>query len=99
MQSQATAAKQFRTAVSAGEFLQAEQLLDSYRREVEIAWKSAVSAEDRDAIANEVTSLLEWARTTTLAARSHAQHKLILLRRESAYMPSIHNAERRDFNA
>jgi hypothetical protein len=92
MQSPYKAVDLFRSAVSAGAFLEAEQLLESYRRDVESSWRAATSDEQRLAIAMEVSTTFEWARTATLAARSHAQRKLILLRRESAYTPSIPNS-------
>jgi len=84
-----TAVELFRKAVSAGAFPEAEYLLESYRRDVEGSWQAATSEEQRLTIAKEVSSTLEWARTATLAARSHTQRKLILLRRESAYAPSF----------
>jgi hypothetical protein len=89
----------FRKAVSAGAFPEAEQLLENYRRDVEMSWKAASSDEQRLVIATEVSSTLEWARTATLAARSHTQRKLILLRRESAYTPSICKNEVLNLNA
>jgi hypothetical protein len=89
MPSPTAAVELFRRAVSAGAFLEAEQLLEIYRREVEASWKAATCDQQRLSIAMEVGGVFEWARTATLAARSHAQHKLILLRRESAYTPSI----------
>jgi hypothetical protein len=94
-----TAVELFRKAVSAGAFLEAEQFLEGYRRDVEVSWEAATSDEQRLAIATEVSSTLEWARTATLAARSHTQHKLILLRRESAYTPSIRKNEVLNLNA
>jgi hypothetical protein len=94
-----TAVELFRKAVSAGAFADAEQLLEGYRRDVEVSWEGATSDEQRLAIATEVSSTLEWARTATLAARSHTQHKLILLRRESAYTPTIRKNEMLNLNA
>jgi hypothetical protein len=93
MQSPSAAVDLFRRAVSAGAFLEAEQLLENYRRDVEASWHAATSDDQRIAIAMEVGEVFEWARTTTLAARSHTQRKLILLRRESAYTPSISKNE------
>ena len=89
MQSPRTAVDLFRKAVSAGAFAEAEQHLASYRCDVEESWGAATSGEQRLAIAMEVSEVFEWARTATLAARSHTQRKLILLRRESAYTPGI----------
>lgn len=93
MQSPKTAVNRFRSAVSAGAFSEAEQLLESYRQDVEAAWSAAASDEQRLAIATEVCEVFEWARTATLAARSHTQRKLILLSRESAYTPGIRSNE------
>jgi hypothetical protein len=89
MQSPRTAVDLFRKAVSALAFAEAEQHLESYRRDVETSWHAATSDDTRLAIATEVIEVFEWARTATLAARSHTQRKLILLRRESAYTPAI----------
>ena len=94
-----TAVELFRKAVSAGAFAEAEQLLEGYRHDVEVSWEATTSDDGRLAIATEVSSTLEWARTATLAARSHTQHKLILLRRESAYTPSIRQNEVLNLNA
>ena len=94
-----TAVELFREAVSAGAFSEAEKLLEGYRRDVEVSWEAATSDDQRLAIATEVNSTLEWARTATLAVRSHTQHKLILLRRESAYTPSICKNEVLNLNA
>ena len=99
MQSPRTAVDLFRKAVSAGAFAEAEKLLESYRRDVEAAWHAATSDDTRLAIATEVSEVFEWARTATLAARSHTQHKLILLRRERAYTPSIRKNEVLNLNA
>jgi hypothetical protein len=74
-----------RTAVAAGAYLEAEELLIAYRHEVEARWKSANSLEERQAIATEVTDLMEWARQTILVARAHAQGKLIQFSRQGAY--------------
>src|ERR1700682_6301117 len=93
MQSPKTAVNLFRSAVSAGAFSEAEQLLESYRCDVEACWNAATSDDQRLAIAIEVSEVFEWARTVTLSARAHTQRKLILLRRESAYTPSNHNSE------
>ena len=94
-----TAVELFRKAVSAGAFPEAEQLLERYRRDVEVSWEAAASDDQRLTIAKEVSSTLEWARTATLAARAHTQRKLILLRRESAYTPSICENDGLNLNA
>ena len=93
MQSPTKAVNSFRKAVSAGAFAEAEQFLEAYRRDVEACWNAATSDDTRLAIATEVCEVFEWARTATLAARSHTQRKLILLSRESAYTHSPSDTE------
>jgi hypothetical protein len=93
MQSQTKAVDLFRSAVSAGAFSEAEQLLESYRREVESSWHAATSDDERFAIAMEVTDVFEWARTATLSIRAHTQRRLILLRREASYTPTTRRNE------
>lgn len=99
MQSKSTAAELFRSAVSAGAFLEAEQLLGSYHQEVEASWSAATSDEERHAISTDVNAVLEWARRATLSARSHAQSKLIVLNRECAYTRGIRKNGLLDLNA
>jgi hypothetical protein len=74
-----------RSAVSSGAYLEAERLLGAYRAEMQANWEASTSAAQRAAIVAEVGELLEWARVATLAARSHAQRKLIHLARRNAY--------------
>jgi hypothetical protein len=74
-----------RTAVSSGAYAEAQSLLGEYRGEMQARWEAATSAEQRDSVAAEVAELLEWARIATLAARAHAQRKLIHLTRATAY--------------
>jgi hypothetical protein len=93
MQSPKTAVNLFRSAVSAGALAEAEQLLELYRRDVEASWHAATCDDERLAIAMEVSDVFEWARTATLSIRAHTQRKLILLRRESAYMPNMRKNE------
>lgn len=93
------AAESFRGAVATGAFLEAERLLQIYCREVEDAWNAATSDDERKAIADQVTETLAWARTATLSARSHVQHKLILLNRASAYNGSARNQKTIDRGA
>jgi hypothetical protein len=77
--------KLLRAAVSSGAYAEAERLLGIYRGEMQAKWDTAASPAQRAGIAAEVSELLEWARTATLAARSHAQRKLIYLSRRKAY--------------
>jgi len=99
MQTQSQVTNEFRSAVSAGAFAQAEQMFDEYRQEVLAAWNAATSAGERQAIAADVTAFLEWARVTTLSARTHAQTKLVLLDRQSAYVRVVRNDERINLDA
>ena len=80
-------ADRLRAAVASGSYGEVDRLLDVYRREVEQEWHAA-AAEERQAIAREVTGVLQWARHTILAARSHTQSKLIQFRRQHAYAPA-----------
>jgi hypothetical protein len=77
--------ERIRAAVSSGSFAEADRLLGVFRAEMQTNWEAATSPEERARIAADVNSLLEWARTATLAARSHAQRKLIHLTRRNAY--------------
>ena len=77
--------ERIRTAIASGSYAEADRLLGVFRGEMQANWEAASSVEERAAIATEVNSLLEWARTATLAARSHAQRKLIHLTRRNAY--------------
>ncbi len=75
-----------RAAVASGAYGEVERLLDVYRKEVEQAWHAAPK-DERQAIAREVTSMLQWARHAILTARSHTQARLIQFRRQHAYSP------------
>jgi hypothetical protein len=77
-----------REAVAAGAYGEVERLLVVYRREVEQLWHATSEQAERQAIAQEVTGLLQWARHSILAARAHTQIKLIQFRRQHAYSPS-----------
>ena len=65
--------------------MQAEEMLGDFRAEMQASWEAADSADERAAIVAEVSDLLEWARTATLAGRAHSQRKLILMDARSAY--------------
>jgi hypothetical protein len=88
MQLKPNSADRIREAVSRGAYGELDRLLDVYRHEVEVNWQAATSAEERHMIATEVTAVLAWARASILAARSHAQSKLIHLTRHGAYAAS-----------
>jgi hypothetical protein len=78
-----------RSAVSSGDYPEAERLLGDFREEMQTGWVAATSVEQRALIVAEVGGLLEWARTATLAARAHAQRKLIHLACKKAYTASL----------
>jgi len=96
MQSRTPVVKAIHDAVAAGDFAEAERLFGPYREEVVAVWQDTKSDGERQAIAADVNALLEWARVTTLSARAHAQSKLVLLRRDSAYAAG--DGGRRAFN-
>jgi hypothetical protein len=77
-----------RGAVSSGDYPEADRLLGDFREQVQMDWVAATSVEQRASIVAEVGGLLEWARTATLAARAHAQRRLIHLACEKAYTAS-----------
>jgi hypothetical protein len=99
MQSQTAVVDLFRRAVSGGAFAEAEQLLGQYRQEVVASWHAAAGASERHAIAADVAALLEWARVTTLSARTHAQGKLVLLDRQSVYAHGVRKDQRFSLDA
>jgi hypothetical protein len=77
--------KAIQDAVGSGNFAEAERLLGAYRDQVVADWHAAESESERQAMAADVNALLEWARITTVSARAHAQNRLVLLGRGSAY--------------
>jgi hypothetical protein len=79
---------QLRAAVASGAYGEVERLLELYRNEVEQLWHATPEQAQRQAIAQEVTSLLRWSRHAILAARAHTQTKLIQFHRQRAYAPS-----------
>lgn len=85
MLSRTPVVKAIHDAVAVGNFSEAERLLDPYREQVLVHWRDAKSDSERKTIIADVNGLLDWARLMTLSGRAHAQNKLVLLRRESAY--------------
>ncbi|MGD1090848.1 MAG: hypothetical protein ABSB35_02520 [Bryobacteraceae bacterium] len=81
---QSRTAERIRTAIAAGTYWEADQLLVVYRREVEECWRAA-SPEEQRVLSREVIDLLRWARHSILAARSHTRSKLVRLTGRSAY--------------
>jgi hypothetical protein len=77
-------AERLRLAIAAGSYEEVQQLLTEFGAEVESCWRASSEAQRR-LIARDATSLLEWARRTILAGRSHGQHKHAQLTRQGAY--------------
>jgi hypothetical protein len=86
MQFKARLSDKFRAAIATGDLGDAERALDELRHEVEESWHAAASASEQQAIASEITGLLEWARQALLVKRAHAQSKLSRLSRQGAYV-------------
>jgi hypothetical protein len=73
------------TAIQAGAWSTAQELLTSFRVEVEAAWRAAATEQERRAISQNVTGFLEWARAMTLTSREHTRARLNRLDRRHAY--------------
>ena len=86
------AANRFRDAIAAGEWARAEELLQQFREEVDIAWTSLSSDDERARIRSEVAGTLEWARQLTLAGREHARGSLLHIVRRRAYVETPDHA-------
>lgn len=84
-----TTADRLRAAVVRGAYTEVDELLVVYRHEVESVWQVLGSAQERATLAAEVIGLLRWSRQAMLAARAHAQSRLIRisdeLSRQAAY--------------
>ena len=88
MQTAQATADRFRAAIASGAYWTAEELLGDYRREVEARWNEDISGDQRDALRQEVESLLTWARRLTIARRAHAHSKLARISSQRAYAGS-----------
>ena len=78
--------ERIRAEISACDYVAAAGLLEEFRKVAEESWRAAESEERRQQVSQEVRELLEWARTTVMAARSHQQGKILQFRRSSAYL-------------
>jgi len=72
-------------AIQRGAWSTAQDLLASFRLEVEASWRAAATESERRAISRDVTSFLEWARAMTLTSREHTHAQLSRLGRRQAY--------------
>jgi hypothetical protein len=72
-------------AIQAGAWSTAQELLATFRLEVEASWHSAATEQERRTISDSVTSFLQWARAMTITSREHAQDRLNRLNHRHAY--------------
>jgi hypothetical protein len=73
-------------AIQTGAWSTAQELLASFRVEVEVSWRAAATDQERRAISENVTGFLQWTRAMTLTSREHAQDRLTRLSRRHAYV-------------
>ena len=82
-------------AIQSGAWSTAQELLTTFRLEVEASWRTASTEQERRAISDSVTGFLQWARAMTITSREHAQTRLNRLNRRNAYAgPSPSNPYR-----
>jgi len=72
-------------AIQTGAWSTAQELLASFRLEVEASWRAAANEQERRAISEDVTGFLQWARAMTIIRREHAHSRLNRLNRRHAY--------------
>ena len=88
-----------RSAIESGAYAEAERLLAIYRDEMQAMWEAAGSVALRESVAAEVHHLLAWARSTTLAGRSHMQNKLICISRHASYAGVLRHPDQLELDA
>ena len=82
-------------AIQTGAWSTAQELLASFRLEVEASWRAAANEQERRDISENVTSFLQWARAMTLTSRENAKDKLSRLEHRHAYArPQLANPYR-----
>jgi hypothetical protein len=72
-------------AIQTGAWSTAQELLASFRVEVETSWRAAATEQERRDISQNVTGFLQWARAMTLTSRERAHERLNHLHRRHAY--------------
>jgi len=72
-------------AIQTGAWSTAQDLLASFRLEVEASWRAAATEQERRTISQNVTGFLEWARAMTLTSREQTHAHLNRLERRHAY--------------
>lgn len=88
-------ADRLHTAIQTGAWSTAQELLSSFRLEVEASWRAAATEQERRAISQNVTGFLQWARAMTLTSRAHTRAQLSRLDRRHAYaLPASSNPHR-----
>jgi hypothetical protein len=79
-------------AIQTGAWSTAQDLLTSFRLEVEAAWRTAATEQERRTISEDVTLFLQWARAMTLTSRQQLQTRLNGLEHRRAYTrPQVAN--------
>ena len=78
-------ADRLHAAIQTGAWSTAQELLASFRLEVEASWLAAATEQERRAISQDVTGFLQWARAMTITSRAHTQTHLSRLERRHAY--------------
>jgi len=72
-------------AIQTGAWSTAQDLLASFRLEVEASWRAAATEQERRTISRNVTGFLEWARAMTLTSRAQTHAHLNRLEHRHAY--------------
>jgi hypothetical protein len=72
-------------AIQTGAWSTAQELLASFRLEVEASWHAAATEQERHDISHNVTGFLQWARAMTMTDRELAHTQLTRLERRQAY--------------
>jgi len=78
-------ADRLHAAIQNGAWSTAQDLLASFRIEVEASWHAAQTEQERRAISQNITGFLQWARAMTVTNRAHAAYSLNRLSRRHAY--------------
>jgi hypothetical protein len=82
-------------AIQTGAWSTAQELLASFRQEVETSWLTASTEQERRDISQNVTGFLQWARAMTMIDREHTHSRLNRLKRRQAYAgPNASNPHR-----
>jgi hypothetical protein len=84
--------RRLHAAIQTGAWSTAQDLLASFRLEVEAVWRAAATDQERRTISEDVTSFLQWTRAMTMTSRQTLQNKLNGLEHRRAYaQPQVAN--------